>query len=325
MAVMNWRDKITEHSWLLPFLPNYMKPLDEPGLVNEHTREFVYEAEEFISDLAALSELPRINKTFKRSIQGFTYKIKIKPRKIHVEMIDTQKSASTMKKRIFITIFRHHIKQEQGTGKLIDSTIYYQKDGKTFVRSVRRHPLFQSLFYHVHRLDLSISGEAIPEELPQIETAPQDTSMSVSQEAHALVEALTDVQRRFIHLGDTLMKQVEEMQLSMKKTEEEYALLDVEEKHHLKRMILHDIPNLLQTYDSLSSDQKREAYDRVQQSLLNMYQFIDKQANDLQATRMERMDHLLQLNELRYDPNLPRDREKTSTMMRRHQKQIEKE
>ncbi|SDN35725.1 hypothetical protein [Alkalicoccus daliensis] len=323
MAVMNWRDKLTEQSWLLPFLPSYMKPLDEPGLMNEHTREFVYEAEEFISDLAALSELPRVNKTFKRSIQGFTYKIKIKQRKIHVEMIDTQKSASAMKKRVFITMFRSHIKQESGTGKLIDSTIYFQKDGKTQVRSVRKHPLFQSIFYHVHRLDLSIAGEPLPKELPQSEPVAQSTNMTIAQEAASLVDALSDAQKRFKHLDHPLLLQLDKMYGSMQKTSEEYSLLDVEEKHHLKRMILHDIPNLLQTYDSLSNEQKKESYPRVQQSLLNMFQFIDKQANDLQATRMERMEHLLQLNDLRYDPNLPRENEKTSTMMRRHQKQID--
>lgn len=326
MATMNWRDKLIEQSWLLPFLPNYMKPLDEPGMMNEHTKEFVYEAEEFISDLAALSELPRLNKTFKRSIQGFTYKIKIKPRKIHVEMIDTHKSASTLKKRVFITVYRNHIKQDQGTGKLLDSTIYFQKNGRTNVRSVRRHPLFQSIFYHIHRLDLSINGQTTPEQL--IEATPaatEDASISPAQEGANLIQALVDIEKRFKGTDKSFLNIVQAMQASMQKTGEEYELLNVEEKHHLKRLIHHDVPNLLQTFESLDSAQQLESKDRVLQSLKNMYQYIDKQAEDLQATRMERMNHLLQLNDIRYDPALPQESTKTSTIMRRHQKQIDEE
>lgn len=327
MATMNWRDKLIEQSWLLPFLPNYMKPLDEPAMMNEQTKEFVYEAEEFISDLAALSELPRLNKTFKRSIQGFTYKIKIKQRKIHVEMIDTHKSASTLKKRVFITIYRNHIKQDRGTGKLIDSTIYFQKNGRTNVRSVRRHPLFQSIFYHIHRLDLSINGNSLPDQqlLEADGGTVENAALPPEQEASSLIDALRDIERRFKGTDQTLLDLVKAMQQSLIKTEEELSLLNVEEKHHLKRLIHHDVPNLLQTYESLSSDQKVESKKRVQQSLTNMFQFIDAQAADLQSTRMERMNHLLQLNEIRYDPTLPREQTKTSAMMRKHQKQLDED
>ncbi|WP_147802135.1 hypothetical protein [Alkalicoccus halolimnae] len=321
---MNWRDKLIEQKWLHPFLPNYMKPLEDSAVINEQTREFVYEAEEFISDLAALSELPRVNKTFKRSIQGFTYKIKIKPRKIHVEMIDSQKSSSTLKKRVFITVYRHHVKKEGGNGKITDSTIYYQKDSHTYVRSIRRHPSFQSVFYHIHRLDLSVSGESVPA-ANMISESSSDKSAAITsdQEALSLKDSLSDISYRFQGLDDKISILLHSMKEPLHMTVEDFELLNIEEKHQLKRMLLHDIPNLLQTYESLTPSQRQTSYERVISSLNNMYDFIKKQAEDLQATRQERMNHLLQLNELRYDPSLQHENTKTSTIMKRHQRDME--
>ncbi|TVP85864.1 MAG: hypothetical protein EA344_04295 [Alkalicoccus sp.] len=324
MTAMNWRDRIIEQNWLQPFLPNYMRPLNEPAMMNEDTKEFVFEAEEFISDLAALVELPRMNKTFKRSIQGFTYKIKIKPKKIQVEMIDNQKSSASLKKRVFITIYRHHVKESNGQGKVMDATIYYQKEGRTHVRSIRRHPVFQPLFYHIHRLDMSISGQQLPGKVQSASSPEQTPEIPSDQEAEALLDALKDVKKRFSEVQEA-SDLLQQMIPPMEKTAEEYALLDIEEKHDLKRMILHDIPNLLQTYVSLSADQKKDSRDRMLYSLDNMYSIIKKQAEDLQATRMERMNHLLQLNELRYSPEYQNNQMKTSTMMKKHQKQIDEQ
>ncbi|NJP38878.1 hypothetical protein [Alkalicoccus luteus] len=321
MAALNWKDKLLEQNWLLPFLPNYMKPLQEPALENVQTKEFVYEAEEFISDLAALSELPRLNKTFKRSIQGFTYKIKIKPKKIHVEMLDTHKSASTIKKRVFITIHRMHIRQENGMGKVLDSTIYYQKNGRTIVRSVKRHPIFQSVFYHLHRLDTSVSGHQM-EALPAAGEASLESSSPVpapDQEGRLLTAALKEIADLSVSMP--FAKQVSAIFEAMSRAEEEYQLLNIEEKHQIKRMIHHDMPNLVHTYESLTAEQRKELLPRVEQSLSNMHAFISGIADDLQRTRVDRMNHLLQLNDLRYSLD-QQSEEGTSSLMKKHQRQL---
>ncbi|QKS71149.1 hypothetical protein FLK61_31025 [Paenalkalicoccus suaedae] len=324
MSTLSWREKLLEHRFVTPFLPNYLKPLDDPTLVNEQTKEFVYEAEEFISDLAALSELPRLNKTFKRSIHGYSYKIKIKAKKIHLEMIDTQKSSSTIKKRLFITMFRRHIKQEGGIGKVADSTIYYQKNGRTSVRNVKRHPAFLSLFYHIHRLDLSISGEDIPDTAVLLEqhdsSKPQPLPEGEDQLA-LLKNHLADVQTRFASLDPSIEATLYQIKEAVDSYEEEFHLLDVEERHRLKRMILHDIPSTLQTYLSLSSEKQKESLPKIIQSFKNMHSFLLSQSRDLEKTRMDRMNHLLTLNDLRYKQS---DNKGTSTseMMRKHQKQF---
>ncbi|WP_416149772.1 hypothetical protein ACM26V_01885 [Salipaludibacillus sp. HK11] len=303
---MNWRERLIEQSWIIPLLPNYMKPLNEPNLQNQHTKEFVFEAEEFISDLSALSELPRLNKTFKRSIQGFAYKIKIKQKKIHVEMVDTNKSSSNIKKRVYITIFRKNIKQENGFGKVIDSTIYFQLQGKTVVRNVRRHPLFLSLFHHLHRLDLSLSGEST-ENIVAPTSAIEEQQLEPTKDHHdqikALMSSVDHTYKQFRTIDAKVDKILQDLVTEIGRCTEEFQLLDLEEKHHMKRMIQHDLPNLLNTYDSLTNEQKSNAFLEMVTSLKNMRSFLQRQANDLQSTRMERMNYLLKLNELRYDPN----------------------
>ncbi|CAM3723506.1 hypothetical protein [Alkalicoccus chagannorensis] len=327
MTAMNWRDRLLEQAWLQPLLPNYMKPLDEPSLMNENMREFIYEAEEFISDLAALAELPRMNKTFKRSIQGFTYKVKMKPKKLLVEMIDTHKSASTMKKRVFITVHRSHHKSENGSGKVADSTIYYQKSGRTYVRSVRRHESFQTLFYHLHRLDMSLSGQTTELLPPGQEAKPaaiESTSTMPAQEPLMMQQSLQELRRETKGLTESMTEHLSLLEEELQQATEEYHLFAVEERYELKRMMLHDIPDLIRTFSSLSDTQRQESAPRVENSLARMLTHLRSYTEDLEKTRMDRMNHVLQVQQLRYEQE-DHQHTKTSTLMRRHQKQLDEQ
>ncbi|AOM82858.1 hypothetical protein [Salisediminibacterium beveridgei] len=307
---MNWQERLWEQKWLLPILPNYMKPLDEPALLNQHTREFVYEAEEFISDLAALSELPRMNKTFKRSVHGLSYKIKIKPKKIHLELADTNKSSSAIKKKVFITIFRKHVRMENGFGKVIDSSIYYQLSGNTYVRNIRRHSYFLPLFHHLHRLDLSLSGESLQsfDELNkkhenQNEIESVQTPGTDNEQVDSLKQSIYHTQRAFSKYDPALQSELDKLAGEFNRCLEEFHLLDIEEKHHIKRMAQHDLPNLIQTYYSLTETQRQEKQRELINALQNMNSFLKEQANDLQSTRVDRMNHLLRLTSIRYENN----------------------
>ncbi|SER40614.1 hypothetical protein [Salisediminibacterium halotolerans] len=304
---MSWRERLWEQKWLHPLLPSYLKPLDEPAIMNEFTKEFVYEAEEFISDLAALTELPRMNKTFKRSLQGYSYKIKIKPKKIHVEMFDTNKSSSSVKKRVFLTTYRKTVKSEHGSGKILESVIYYQLNNKTHVRNVRKHPYFQSLFHHIHRLDASLNGEHVPELTQSASSADAannerqlNPSESESNQAESILASAKHTYNNFAHLSETAEIILTGIMHELERCLEEFALLDIEEKHHIKRMIQHDLPNLLHTYRTLSPEQKQKTYDNMLRNMSNMRGFLKQQADDLQGTRIDRMNQLIQLNDLRY-------------------------
>ncbi|SDY89229.1 hypothetical protein SAMN05421736_104106 [Evansella caseinilytica] len=309
---MSWRDQIWEQRWLEGFLPNYLKPLRDAKIETEDMKEFIREAEEFISDLASLSELPRLNKTFKRNIRGYLYKIKIKPKKLHLELLDTKKSPDQLKKRVYITTYRKQFKAEKGMGKCIDSTIYYQSDNRTIVRNVRKHHLFQRLFLLVHQLDMSLAGKK-PSEAPLPEPAAEKLQPSVFDEKQhkqkALIVKVNEVIKEYGALDELILTKLNELRFAISECAENIELLDIEEKHHLNRLVNNDLPNLLETYKSLTETQRKESYEDVVGAIHSMRTFVEKQDREIKASRMDRMKQLLKLNELRYEQNVPKKRD----------------
>ncbi|MDQ0255232.1 hypothetical protein J2S74_002614 [Evansella vedderi] len=302
---MSWREHIWEQKWLEPLLPNYLKPLNDPAIETEDTREFVQEAVEFLSDLTSLSELPRLNKTFKRTIKGFLFKIKIKQKKIHVELIDTKKTSASIKKRVYITIFRKQFKSEKGMGKCIDSTIYYQVENRTIVRNIRKHPLFQPIFIKIHQLDRSLSGEKLlPEETESFvakEVKEKKQSVKINDEQRFILNHMEQAIKKYEGKDELIETKLRELQYSLNECIKEVELLDIEERHHIKRLVSHDLPNLLETYLSLTENQKKKSYDEVIYSIHSMRTYIENQAKHLHSSRMDRMKQLLHLNRLRYE------------------------
>ncbi|MFA9556208.1 hypothetical protein ACERII_02710 [Evansella sp. AB-rgal1] len=298
---MSWRERAWEVKWIEPLLPNYLKPLQDTRIETEHTRELIKEAEEFLTDLSSLSELPRLNKTFKRNIKGFLFKVKIKPKKIHLELIDTKKSTANIRKRIYITIFRKEIKSEQGMGKCIDSTIYYVVNNKTIVRNIRKHPLFQAIFIRLHQLDKSLSGEGF--NLEQVEeTAVVERQLSSKSEVEKLHinQQIRALLKQYQKLDPLIVTKLEEIEYALEECLKEVDLLDIEEKHHMKRLVNYDLPNLLETYINLNTDQRKKSYNDVIASIHSMRSYIENQSKQLTNSRMDRMNQLIQLNKIRY-------------------------
>jgi len=300
---MSWREQIWEQRWLEPLLPNYLKPLNDPAIETEDTREFVQEAVEFLSDLTSLSELPRLNKTFKRTIKGFLFKIKIKQKKIHVELLDTKKTSAAIRKRVYITIYRKQYKAEKGLGKCVDSTIYYQVETRTVVRNIRRHPLFQPVFIKLHQLDRSLSGEKLlPEETPLI-PMEKDKKLpeKVEKEQRLILQQMEEVANKYRNKDALIDTKLKELYSAIRECVMEVELLDIEERHHIKRLVGYDLPNLLETYVSLSMEQRIKSREDVIYSIHSMRTYIENQATQLHSSRMDRMKQLLQLNRLRYE------------------------
>lgn len=297
---MSSREQATERKWYESFLPNYLKPLRDPQIESLYTKEMITEAVEFISDLSSLSELPRLNKTFKRNIKGFLFKVKIKPKKLHLELLDTKKSSDPIKKRIYITTFRKEFKLENGMGKCIDATIYYQINGKTIVRSVKRHHLFLALFYQLHKLDVSLSG-GNPDEITveqALDQGPEEKSHD--EEKEQIIQQSNQLLKKYHLVDEEVSKLIKQIQENIQECLNDIHLLNFEEKHHVKRLINNDLPNLMETFKSLSRDQQIEKHEDVLSSLRTMQNYMDSLQKDVQSSRMDRMEHLLRLNRLRY-------------------------
>jgi gas vesicle protein len=169
---------------------------------------------------------------------------------------------------------------------------------------VRNHPLFQPVFYELHRLDLSLAGKALPE----IESAEQPKALmnpehkpSTEDETKAILTNLDSLKKQYRKSEPAFHKQINQLQEDILICIKDMHLLDIEEKHHLKRMVSYDLPNLLETYDSLSEDQKEKTFDEVMSTVNSMRDYVKKQTEQLQSSRMDRMKHLLKLNEVRYN------------------------
>ncbi|PYZ98362.1 hypothetical protein CR205_07135 [Alteribacter lacisalsi] len=300
---MTFKEKLLHHEWVQPFLPNYMKPLQEPRIEEGATSLMIHETEEFLSDLSSLSELPRLNKTFKRKIKGFLLKVKIKPKKLHLELIDTKRSPAEIKKRIYITTYRKTVKAENGLGKCIDATIYFQLDGRNIVRNIKHHSLFRPVFTHLHMLDSSLSGQSVlpaPVQSAEDPSAEGDTA-SFDEEKIRLTSELRKQAAQFNNMNNDLSRTMEQVSCSLNRCLEEFDLLDIEERHQIKRMIVKEIPQLTSTYQSLTAAQKHEKKDDMITALHKMNHFALKIASSLDQNRMERMNHLLRVNKMRYD------------------------
>ncbi|UCZ54848.1 hypothetical protein LGQ02_08925 [Bacillus shivajii] len=300
---MSWRDNLLEQKWLEPFLPNYLKPLKDPDIKDAHTETFVQEAIEFISDLSSLSELPRLNKTFKREILGYLFKVKIKQKKIHLELIDTKKSSAKLKKRVYLTVYRKQFKEESGMGKVADSTIYYQKEGRTIVRNVRNHSLFSPLFIAVNKLDESLSGKngkaLPPTSISEEVNHQQDETESVKHDILSNIKAITSQSNS--QLDSEIQGKLLTLQSSIDLCVKEIHLFDIEEKHQIKRLINRDLPNLLETYEQLTPEQRQAKYEELTNTVNAMITFVNDLKNQINDSRMDRMEHLLRLNRIRYE------------------------
>ncbi|WP_142303602.1 hypothetical protein [Evansella halocellulosilytica] len=304
---MSWRDRLWEHKWIEPFLPNYLKPLKDPDIICSYTESFIYESVEFITDLASLSELPRLNKTFKREIQGFLFKVKIKQKKIHVELLDTKKSSAKLKKRVYITIYRKQYKQENGMGKCVDSTIYYQKDGRTVVRSVRNHHLFKQVFLALYQLDQSLSGNSTDKSLPPTSLSSDEDQRPYENDSDRQEILTSAKQLTNVPLDKEMKEKIGALQSLIEICLYDIHLFDIEEKHQLKRLVNRDLPNLLETYKHLSEEQKQEKYDDLLNTVNSMITFTEDLKDQINHSRMERMDHLLRLNQIRYEQKKDED------------------
>jgi len=85
------------------------------------------------------------------------------------------------------------------------------------------------------------------------------------------------------------------------KLKEDFLLLDFEERHIVRRMFKDDIPSLIHTYLSLSVkhqlEQKENLYITLTKMELTLIDYVDR----LEKLRVDRMNHLLRLQSIRYD------------------------
>jgi hypothetical protein len=290
----------------LLFTPSHKKPVDEHLIRDKTTRMLIEDTEALLKRMAANPPSSNKKRSVRRKQKEWLIKVKIKQTSISVVMMDQKRSSSPIKKRIVIVCYRKYIKAKNSVGLCKEASIRYLKDGRAHIRSVRESPLFHTLFYRIHQLDLAYSNELISSNQPTKDLLVTQQTLLKETSPKDVVLLLEESKRYFqavkqFSLDPIIESRLERLLLQAEKLKEDFLLLDFEERHTVRRMFKDDIPSLIHTFLSLSIKHQLEHKENLYVALSKMELTLIDYVERLEKLRVERMDHLIRLQSLRYD------------------------
>jgi len=295
---------LLQNSILEKFVPSRYRPLDETIIQGEETNQLIQRAEKLLDDLIEQpASTMRFKKTFTNHSPEFQVTLKINKKRIWLLLADTSRSPTTYKKRIVIECYRKYIKSKDGRGKCTMSYIWYRNGGQTTLRNIKTSRLFQSLFYKIDLLDDILLTQLIGAQRKQ--SSLDSLSPQVGSNAKNQEEILIEIQRfiqykKHVDTDQLIDTRVESLINQLKEVVVDYALLEVEERHIIKRIIRQDLPNLLQSYTSLSVQDQIIHKESVFIALSKMEVKVKDLLKQIRTTKNRRMEYLIKLNQKRY-------------------------
>ncbi|MEB1806767.1 MAG: hypothetical protein LPK26_05655 [Bacillaceae bacterium] len=295
-------NRLLEIPWIESILPDRLRPVQDEILSDEATLETLHEAERILEHVIKQSSKYSKNRTVKKKHHEYVITVKIKKKMISLTILDTYYSKSKYKKRIYIQCYRKYFKADHGVGKCKEASIHYTKNKKTFVRSVKKSPYTQNLFYKIDKLDDALLGQLIQSDNEEENYIPQTNQLKSNDQVKSLVMETNRLisHTRKLHIDPLIEKRLEQIIDHTEVLLPDFSLLEIEERHMMKRMLNEDIPNLVHTYLSLSPENKKEQRENVFVTLSKMELTLILLKEDLEKARVQRMEHLLKLNHLRY-------------------------
>ena len=289
------------------WLPDHIRPVEDRYLSDEASRILISEAEKLLETLIEHAENGADIKALRKKEKAYRIYCKVKRRKIKLLLYDTKYSSALVKKRIHIECFRKYIKAVNGVGKCTHTSIHYIHQGETYVRSIKKSPFVQPLLYKIDMLDDALLGQfidksrltsfqgAIKEKNQDAITLLQDMKRVVNYQASHTLDPL---------LESRLVRIIEEAE----KIITHYDLLEIEDKHLIKRLLRNDIPKLMHTYLSLSAKNQMLSKEDVFVSLAKMELTLLSVVEQVENSKLTQLQHLLKLNERRYSSKNVNDR-----------------
>ncbi|WP_100407273.1 hypothetical protein [Bacillus solitudinis] len=283
------------------FTPAHRRPVDEHLLRDEATRLLISNTEQLLNVMIEKANGQNKKLTFKRKHKNWRLKIKASQKFIKVIMNDSKHSTAPIHKRMTIVCYRKYIKSKQGVGFCKEATIQYIKDGRAHVRSIKESTTFHGVFFRIHRLD-----EALIHGGPPLQT---HTNYSASFQGTLTedVRILLDETKRYLEsinvfsLDPLIESRLKRIADQASKLEVDFQLLDFEEKHTVRRMLREDIPHLMNAFLSLSLKHQLEQKEEVFVTLSKMELTLIDYQEQLEKSRIERINHLLRLQAIRYE------------------------
>ncbi len=296
--------RLSEISFLESFLPDRLKPLKDDFLSDQYSQALLLETERFIDEIIQLTEIKQLNRAFKRKTTQFKLLVKIKKKRIKLDISDQKGSEAPIKKRIIIDIYRKIYKSHNNVGKIVEGTIYYLYQGQSFIRSVKRSPFLHRIYDQLDRLDDALIGRLVKHHEHEIQS--QVTNSHLSENQIELQNLLVEMKRitNFNHsfaLDPMIENRLEKVIAHVEKITPDFHLLDIEDRHLIKRVLREDLPNLLHSYISLTLEQQLQQKENVYVAISRIELKILEIIKQMERTKLERMEHLLRLNKVRYD------------------------
>lgn len=281
-----------DYQWVEKFLPPRFKTVESSLLQDVNSYEFLNFAEElldeFIQRILTSSEK---RERWKRTEKNFTIFLKIKRNLILFSGYDSQKNRSSTPKKFYIQ-WERQLKTKKDSGKCKQGLILINDRGRIIKRSVKRSPYFSGIFSRIKQLDHALQGS------PQITRKESNIDPALREHIQVIEQLLTNPS-----LSGVIHSRSKRLLALVNNMLPELDLLDIEERHTVKRMITTELPDLLGGYTSLSSENRQLRHADLFQALCKMELTLHELLDKLEELRLTKVDHLLKVNKMRYDKN----------------------
>ncbi|MBP3950653.1 hypothetical protein [Bacillus suaedae] len=295
------------------FTPSHKKPIDEHLISDSTTRRLLEDAEDLLIRITENLPKNNQNKTITRKQPEWKIKVKIKQTMIIITLTDQKKSTAPINKRIVIRCYRKYIKADNGVGVCKEASIHYIKDGRAQIRSVKDSPLFRTLFYRIHYLDSALANDiTLLQETSKAMLQQQETLLKTS-DGHDILFLIEEAKRyqkllKHFQVDPAIENRLGRILQQANQLQDDFSLLDFEERHVVRRMLREDIPSLLHTFISLTAEHQAAQIENIYMTLTKMELTLIDFNEKLEKERVSRMDYLFQLQSLRYDRNTKQKR-----------------
>ncbi|MCA0988217.1 hypothetical protein [Guptibacillus algicola] len=270
-------------------MPPRFKTVESTLLQDVGSNEFLTFAEQLLDEfIHRISSGADKQAKWKRTEKGFTIFLKIKRNIILFSGYDSQKSRSSTPKKFYIQ-WERQMKSTREHGKCKQGLILINDRGRIIKRSVKRSPYFSGIFNRMKQLDQALIG-------PEHVVVESKVDATLKEHIQVIEHLITNPaikgviesrSNRLVNLLNTMLPELD--------------LLDIEERHTVKRMLSTELPGLLEGYISLSDSNKERRHGDLFQALCKMELTLHQLLEKLEDLRLSKVDHLLKVNKMRYD------------------------
>lgn len=288
------------YRWLEIFLPQRFHLVEDEIFADEHSAKLLAEAERILDKLIEQGNKYNANRTIRKKHLEYKIIVKIRKKTISLIIADTPLTKSKYKKKIILQCYRKYFKTNKGQRKWTKAFVQYKKNDKKYVRNVLKSPYLQPMIYKIDCLDDALIGQLI-EHSPYLLPEQSEKSAEIR---HLYLEAKRLISyNKELAIDPLIENRLHRILQETEKILPDFYMLEIEERYTIKRMLSEDIPNLLHTYLSLNAANQLAQKENLFVALSKMELTLMRYAEQLEQLRLQKMEHIIKVNEQRYDTN----------------------